>query len=380
MREVILLKVSDHGITFVVESAQRAQDEYWHRDTGHRASYDAPATGKFKCLRCGASFFDLDDLQQHQQNEHSFRPPSIEISGIQQPHLISLRSYPNPQDVRFKDTVKVCVLHQGLKTWYEAADLNQLSFPDLPKRFDLILYGSSAATSRHIVKFDQEEPEAIHNLSSEFIHVFAKHEDFDWGDIISFEERHKSFGARNYCLALTSYLKGLKLKNGETDTDLATNSDFKESFNRSIVELKYHETQLSRVIQKLVGLSRRDFSKRFDCQSPLLDFTVSLFHELQDYGETDIQEPQTNIAGRPIAPTDKSIDFLFATMTSRHFDQIYESIRRAESDAKIHPSEIVLSKLFAIWKYSTIGNLDVSRFTRELSHNQQFALFFAKGQ
>ena len=94
----------------------------------------------------------------------------------------------------------------------------------------------------------------------------------------------------------------------------------------------------------------------------------------------NIQEPQTNIAGRPIAPTDKSIDFLFSTMTSRHFDQIYESIRRAESDAKIHPSEIVLSKLFAIWKYSTIGNLDVSRFTRELSHNQQFALFFAKGQ
>lgn len=325
-------------------------------------------------------FFELEDLQQHQQNEHSFRPPSIDINGVQQPHLISLRSYPDPQDVRFKDTDKVCILHRGLKIWYESADLNQLSFSDLPKRFDLILYGSSAGISRHVVKFDQEDPEAIDHLSSEFIYAFANHEDFGWGDIINFEERLKPSGAKNYCFALTSYLKGLKLKNGETDTDLATQSNFKESFNRSIVELKYHDTQLSRVIQKLVGLSRRDFSKRFDCQSPFLDFTVSLFHELQEYGETDIQEPEINIVGKPIVPTDKSIDFLFATMASRDFDQIDERIRRAEADAKIHPSEIVLSKLFAIWKYSKLGNMDVSRFTRELSHNQQFALFFAKGQ
>jgi len=374
------LEEFNHGITFVVESAQRAQDEYWHRDTGHRASYDAPANGKFKCLRCGVSFFELDELQQHQQNEHSFRPPSIEIDGVQQPHLISLRSHSNLQNVRFRDTEKVCILHRGLKTWYEAVDLSQFSFSDLPKRFDLILHGSSSAISRHVVKCDQEDPEAIDQVSSEFINTFANHDDFGWGDIIDFEDRLIPLAARNYGLSLTSYLKGLKLKNGETDADLAIHGGFKESFNRSIVELKYHETQLSRVIQKLVGLSSRDFSKRFDCQAPLLDFAVSLFHELQDFGSTDIQEPEFNIVGKPIAPTDKSIDFLFVTLASRHFDQIDESIRRAEADAKIHPSEIVLSKLFAIWKYSNFENPNVSRFTRELSHNQQFALFFAKGQ
>jgi hypothetical protein len=363
------------GLTYIQETAERFQDERWHIAYADKLPLYDPTLTQFVCVRCALNFSKRDELEDHQKVEHNFLPPLLLVAGKPQPFLVLFKKNEQFRSIELLNVKEVRILKGGKWDALHADQLKDHRFWSDQKRAEIKLIGGNNEEARHLIKFEEVNEEEIEFISKEFQSSFAKDGEFSWNQIIDFERSNQGGGAQKFRRALANYLRGIKFRDKQFEAKSAKPESYKEAFNYAYSELKFYDTSLARIIVGLVNLSKSDFSIRRPTGVVKLDFLLSSFFELKEFGDSSRTGNFSGADGLPITPTDKSIEMLLSLVdvdNSSDFEKIFEM---AQKNNEALQNESVLAKILYLWMFNDDDSGFRSKIFTEFSHNTTFQEF-----
>ena len=363
------------GLTYINETADRLQDELWHITVADRVPLYDPALTQFVCERCRVKLANREELENHQREEHSFKPPRLYFGDRIQPYLLTFRNQDEIKELHFENVETIKFLN-GAR--WQSVSIEAIQNPEFwlnRNRLELKLVGKSLEETRHLLRFDTFNEKQIQATSKQFINRFAKKYSFTWDDVIDFER--DDFGQKNcsYRKALANYLRGVLFRNKDFEAFDAKQESFKAVYNSAYSELRYHDDHLSRVLTAIINLTKSDFSVRRPTGVHQIDFLAALFFELTAFGDSQIKLSNNLDVGLPIAPTDKSCEMLLKSVEIDDPDVFEKHIEISRGDSVVFGNEINLAKILYLWVFSKERPRKFAAFKSDFVHNARFKKF-----
>ena len=363
------------GLAYINETAERRQDELWHIAVADRVPLYDPALTQFVCERCKIKLANREDLENHQREEHSFKPPRLYFLDRVQPYLLTFRNQDEVTKLDFENVEKIKFLN-GAK-WQNVGfeEIQNIEFWSNRHRLEIKLIGKNLEETKHLLRIDNFNENQIQATSEQFKNRFANKDSFTWDDVIKFETDDFSQKNCSYRKALANYLRGVLFRNKSFDAFDAKQESYKAVYNAAYSELRYHDDQLSRVVTAIINLTRSDFSVRRPTCVQQIDFLTALFFELTEFGDSHITSSNNLGFGSPIAPTDESSEILLKLVEvddPNVFGSLLEESRLAGT---IFSNEIILSKILYLWKFRKEKPSKYGVFKSDFVHNARFKKF-----
>ena len=203
------------GLTYINETAERPQDELWHIAVADRVPYMIqPLHNLF--VR-DAKLANREDLENHQREEHSFKPPRLYFLGRVQPYLLTFRNQDEVTKLDFENVEKIKFLN-GAK-WQNVGfeEIQNIEFWSNRHRLEIKLIGKNLEETKHLLRIDNFDENQIQVTSEQFRNRFANKDSFTWDDVITFETDDFSQKNCSYRKALANYLRGVLFRNKNFD-------------------------------------------------------------------------------------------------------------------------------------------------------------------
>lgn len=363
------------GLTYINETADRLQDELWHIAVADRVPLYDPALTQFVCERCKIKFASRADLENHQKEDHSFKPPRLYFLDRIQPYLLSFKNFDQVKKLQVENVETIQFLNGTRWINVRFQEIQNSEFWSNRQRVEVKLIGQNHEETRHLLRLDVVNENQIRATSEQFKNRFANEGGFSWDEVIEFE--NIDVGQKNcrFRKALANYLRGVLFRNRDFEAFGAKQESFREVYNAAYSELRYHDDQLSRVIVAIINLSKSDFSVRRPTGVQQLDFLATLFFELTEFGDSNIKLPKSRNAGLPIVPTDKSSETLIE-LVGVHNSEVFEKLlEKSSRDRAIMRNESDLAKILYLWMFSKQNPSNYGAVKSDFVHNTKFAKF-----
>ena len=363
------------GLTYINETADRLQDELWHIAVADRVPLYDPALTQFVCERCKIKLANREDLENHQREAHSFKPPRLYFLDCVQPYLLTFRNQDEIKKLYFENVKTIKFLNGARWQNVSFEEIQNTEFWSNRHRLEIKLIGKNLEETKHLLRMDNFNEKQIQATSEQFKNRFANKDSFTWDDVIKFESDDFSQKNCSYRKALANYLRGVLFRNKNFDAFDATQESYRAVYNAAYSELRYHDDQLSRVVTAIINLTRSDFSVRRPTAVQQIDFLATLFFELTEFGDSHIKLSNNLGFGSPIAPTDKSSEILLKLVEVDDPDVFDSLLEISRLDGAVFGNEINLAKILYLWMFSKEKPGKYGAFKSELIHNTRFKKF-----
>jgi len=363
------------GLTYINETAERLQDELWHIAVADRVPLYDPALTQFVCERCKIKLASREDLENHQREAHSFKPPRLYFLDRVQPYLLTFRNQDEVKKLYFENVETIKFLNGARWQNVSFEEIQNTEFWSGKHRLEIKLIGKNLEETKHLLRMDNFDEKQIQTTSEQFKNRFANKDSFTWDDVIKFES--DDVGQRNcgYRKALANYLRGILFRNKNFEASDAKQESFKAVYNAAYSELRYHDDQLSRVLTAIINLTKSDFTVRRPTGVHQIDFLATLFFELTEFGDSHIKLSNNLNVGLPIAPTDKSSEMLLKSVEIDDPAVFEKHLEKSRRDGAVFGNEINLTKILYLWVFSKERPSNFGAFKSDFVHNTRFKKF-----